>query len=66
MWQVLDLKEPVEDERGFVYEKAAIEAWIASRGQGDNPVDAPFAGGESSASCQLLCDMVYCMIRCIE
>ena len=49
--QVLELKEPVEDERGFVYEKAAIENWITGHGRGDLPVDAPFAGGVSTALC---------------
>ena len=43
--QVLDLKEPVEDQLGFVYEHAAIMDWFRHQdGRGDTPVDAPFAG----------------------
>ena len=41
----MDLKDPVEDQLGFVYERAAILDWFTHQpGRGDVPVDAPFAG----------------------
>lgn len=40
--QVLNLKEPVVDEVGFVYEKESIEGWLVPHG--NRPVEAPIAG----------------------
>ncbi|EIE24159.1 hypothetical protein COCSUDRAFT_41448 [Coccomyxa subellipsoidea C-169] len=40
--EVLNLKEPVVDEVGFVYEKESIEGWLVPHG--NRPVEAPIAG----------------------
>ena len=43
--QMLNLKEPVVDEMGFVYEKEAIFEWLSKQqGDGRTPVRAPIAG----------------------
>eukprot|EP00884_Botryococcus_braunii_P014767 jgi/Botrbrau1/23291/Bobra.0102s0032.2 len=42
--QILDLKEPVVDQMGFVYEKVEILAWLRSQGRGPASVMAPVVG----------------------
>lgn len=43
--QMLNLKEPLVDEMGFVYEKEAIFDWLSKQqGDGRIPVKAPIAG----------------------
>ena len=43
--QMLQLKDPVVDEVGFVYEKEAIYDWLSRQpGGGQQPVRAPIAG----------------------
>ena len=43
--QMLQLKDPVVDEVGFVYEKEAIYHWLSRQpGSGQQPVRAPIAG----------------------
>lgn len=43
--QMLQLKDPVVDEVGFVYEKEAIYDWLRKQpGGGQQPVRAPIAG----------------------
>ena len=43
--QMLQLKDPVVDEVGFVYEKEAIYDWLRKQpGGGQQPVKAPIAG----------------------
>ena len=50
--QVLELEEPVEDEMGYVYEKAAILAYIIriTRRPGE-PVPCPVAGTPGLHAC---------------
>jgi hypothetical protein len=49
---VLDLADPVEDEVGYVYEKAAIVKYIrdAERRRPGQPVDCPIAGAPPAAA----------------
>jgi hypothetical protein len=62
--QVLDLADPVEDEVGYVYEKAAIVKYIrdAERRRPGQPVDCPIAGAPPAAA-RLCCDGRRCQGR---
>lgn len=42
--QVIELKDPVEDEKGYIYERSAILAHIQQQGRGQGWCDAPFPG----------------------
>ena len=49
---MLNLKEPVVDEMGFVYEKEGIYDWLSKQpGGGRNPVRAPIAGTAALLAC---------------
>lgn len=54
MKSVFELTEPVEDQKGFIYDKQAVLNYIREKGRNGNPVVCPISGARHTITQQSL------------